>query len=761
MDSYKESNKLNVLSSNIPKLMISPRTRANYYSSPESIMKYLRSSPLASSGSSSSAKSSFRSSASPQLKTPLKVVEEDVLVVDGVLVASDTNILGSGSSSSSSGTPGFYKTEICRAWEELGHCQYGSRCQFAHGKEEERPTYFPFKSKPEAQMYMSYSSPLSGTYGSKSKSRLLHPVMETTAIMTPKDSTPRPYYPSRNFSTPTKAEETTNSFFTPQSEHTRLTANFTMKPKISKISPFTIRPDFGAATSTNETDWSPQDDGIDVTLPSLSGKTPSRGDVDAYIDKILYGPATRRRLPVFSAICPETHYRFSKFTIPHASTQLAPKPPPVLKTAPVIVIGGGLAGLAAATRLKSDDIPFLLLEASDGVGGRVRTDVVDGFLLDRGFQIFITAYPEAQKLLNYNELNLQRFYSGAKVYYDGQFHTVADPLRHFSDSLLSLTNPIGSIVDKLLIALTRARVLTKSDEEILTTGEVSTIELLKSIGFSDSMIGRFFRPFFGGIFFDRELETTSRLFDFIFKCLALGDNTLPAKGIGEIPNQLAAKLPSNSILLNSKVVSVDFEDSNSPSVRLESGEVLKSEVGVIMAVDEPAVDKILAGRKRPVQTKKPARSTVCLYFSADKNQIPVRDPVLFLNGSGKGIVNNMFFATNVAPSYGPADKALVSVSLIGLFEDVSDDDLTAEVIREVSGWFGASIAESWKHLRTYRIGFAQPNQSPPTDLMKNPNVEPGLYLCGDYMTSATFDGALVSGRRAVEALLKDRALARV
>ncbi|OMO99100.1 Zinc finger, CCCH-type [Corchorus capsularis] len=814
MESYKESNKLIVLSSNIPKLMISPRTRANYYSSPESIMKYLRSSPLASSGSSSSAKSSFRSSASPQLKTPLKVVEEDVLVVDGVLVASDTNILGSGSSSSSSGTPGFYKTEICRAWEELGHCQYGSRCQFAHGKEEERPTFYPFKSKPEAQMYMSYSSPLSGTYGSKSKSRLLHPAMETTAIMTPKDSTPRPYYPSRNSSTPpTKAEDTINSFFTPQPEHARLTANFTMKPKISKISPFTIRPDLGAATSTNETNWSPQDDGIDVTLPSLSGKTPSRGDVDAYIDKILYGPATRRRFPVFSAFCPEhfssniiilkskkdvwtngnaqeqphpnkrmplsltlspssnfsllsptpnrTHYRFSKFTIPHASTQLAPKPPPVLKTAPVIVIGGGLAGLAAATRLNSDNIPFLLLEASDGVGGRVRTDVVDGFLLDRGFQIFITAYPEAQKLLNYNELNLQRFYSGARVYYDGQFHTVADPLRHFSDSLLSLTNPIGSIVDKLLIALTRARVLTKSDEDILTAGEVSTIELLKSIGFSDSMIGRFFRPFFGGIFFDRELETTSRLFDFIFKCLALGDNTLPAKGIGEIPNQLAAKLPSDSILLNSKVVSVDFEDSNSPSVRLESGEVLKSELGVIMAVDEPAVDKILAGRKRPVQTKKPARSTVCLYFTADKNQIPVRDPVLFLNGSGKGIVNNMFFATNVAPSYGPADKALVSVSLIGVFEDVSDDDLTAEVIREVSGWFGASIADSWKHLRTYRIGFAQPNQSPPTDLMKNPNVEPGLYLCGDYMTSATFDGALVSGRRAVEALLKDRALARV
>ncbi|XP_007043031.2 PREDICTED: phytoene dehydrogenase, chloroplastic/chromoplastic [Theobroma cacao] len=457
---------------------------------------------------------------------------------------------------------------------------------------------------------------------------------------------------------------------------------------------------------------------------------------------------------------PDRTNRFFKFSIPHASTQLAPKPPPVLKTAPVIVIGAGLAGLAAATRLNSENIPFLLLEASDGVGGRVRTDVVDGFLLDRGFQIFITAYPEAQKLLNYNELNLQKFYSGARIYYDGQFHTVADPLRHFSDSLLSLANPIGSVIDKLLIALTRARVLSKSYEEILTATEVSTIELLKNIGFSDSMTERFFRPFFGGIFFDRELETTSRLFDFVFKCLALGDNTLPAKGIGEIPNQLAAKLPPDSVLLTAKVVSVDLEGSNSPSVRLESGEILKSELGVIMAVEEPALDKILAGRKQPAK-RKPARSTVCLYFSADQDQIPVGDPVLFLNGSGEGIINNMFFATNVAPSYSPPNKALVSVSLIGLFEDVCDDDLTAEVTGELSGWFGASMVGSWRHLRTYRIGFAQPNQSPPTDLMKGPSIAPGLYLCGDYITSATFDGALVSGRRAVEALLKDRALARV
>ncbi|KZV35519.1 15-cis-phytoene desaturase, chloroplastic/chromoplastic [Dorcoceras hygrometricum] len=158
----------------------------------------------------------------------------------------------------------------------------------------------------------------------------------------------------------------------------------------------------------------------------------------------------------------------------------------------------------------------------------------------------------------------------------------------------------------------------------------------------------------------------------------------------------------------------------------------------------------------PGRVKKPVRSTVCLYFSLDSEKVPVKDPILFLNGSGRGIVNNMFFATNVAPSYAPPGKALVSVSLIGLFDDVSDQELVGRVVKEMSGWFGEASVGSWSYLRMYRIGFAQPNQCPPTDLVKDPKLSPGLYICGDYVTSATFDGALASGRRAVEALLKDR-----
>ncbi|CAH9105849.1 unnamed protein product [Cuscuta europaea] len=476
--------------------------------------------------------------------------------------------------------------------------------------------------------------------------------------------------------------------------------------------------------------------------------------------------------PLLSAFAIPTPNRVGIHKLTCASSQVHPDAPlsdhtSASKTG-VIVIGGGLAGLAAAIRLQAENIPFVLFEASDAVGGRVRSDVVDGFILDRGFQIFITAYPEAARLLNYEALELQKFYSGAQVYYGGRFHTVADPLHHLSDALLSLSNSIGSVLDKILVGLTRLRVLAQQDDEILTADEVPTIELLKTIGFSDSMVDRFFRPFFGGIFFDKELETTSRLFNFIFKCLSLGNNTLPAKGIAAIPEQLAAKLQKGSVRLNSKVISIDLgsaSDSNPAMfVQLENGEKFTSELGLVVAVEESEAVKLLIGElagKEPFELKKPVRSTVCLYFSAEQETIPMKDPVLLLNGSGKGIVNNMFFVTNVAPSYAPPGKALISVSLIGMFEDVRDEDLVSLVLKELSGWFGESVIGAWRYLRMYRVRFAQPNQRPPTNLKKDPRLRPDMYVCGDFVTSATFDGALVSGRKAVEALLKDRALPQV
>lgn len=426
-------------------------------------------------------------------------------------------------------------------------------------------------------------------------------------------------------------------------------------------------------------------------------------------------------------------------------------PEPVAETG-VVVVGAGLSGLSAASHLSARKIPFLLLEASDSVGGRVRTDKAEGFLLDRGFQIFITAYPEARRILDYESLDLQKFYSGALVYFNGEFHRVADPFRHFRDALSTVTNPIGNLTDKLLVGLNRITASRKPDQEIFTAPEVTIGERLRSSGFSDSIVDRFFRPFFGGIFFDKDLVTSSRLYDFIFKCLALGDNTLPANGISAIPDQLCSNLPPDSVWFGAKVAKIDFPEG----IVLEDGRTVKSQHGVILAVEEPEAVRLLEGRK---PASKPGRSTVCLYFSA--GDAPIKEPTLILNGSGEGLVNNMFFATNVAKSYGPAGKTLVSVSLVGRYDQYQDEELEETVRKELGGWFGSSTVGSWRHLRTYRIEFAQPDQRPPIGSRfkhRDPRVGPGIYICGDHVESATFDGALVSGRRAAEALIADKGL---
>lgn len=433
--------------------------------------------------------------------------------------------------------------------------------------------------------------------------------------------------------------------------------------------------------------------------------------------------------------------------------------PPVTEKKPnptAVIVGGGLAGLAAATHLASLSIPFTLLEASDRLGGRVATDELDGFLLDRGFQIFLTAYPECARLLDYPSLRLRPFYPGALVFLGAgePFHMLSDPFRFPIRSLSSVFSPVGTLPDKLLVGLARLRAAATPDDVILSAPETTTAAHLEKLGFSPSIVERFLRPFLAGIFFDPRLDTSSRLFELVFKRLALGDNALPEAGIGAIASQLAARLPAGSVRLGSRASAV-----RESAVTLESGETVPAELGVIVAVEQPEAEKLLPQLPRPKGgSGRGERSTVCLYFAADR--AAVEEPILILNGSGKGIVNNMFFATSVAPSYAPAGKTLVSVSLVGSFAGREDDaELAGEVVRELGGWFRAEEVASWAHLRTYRIGFAQPDQTPPTEPAgRDPRVGGGVYVCGDHWCSATFDGALVSGRRAAEALAKDSGL---
>lgn len=186
----------------------------------------------------------------------------------------------------------------------------------------------------------------------------------------------------------------------------------------------------------------------------------------------------------------------------------------------VIIVGAGLAGLACARTLHQAGLPFLLLEAADGLGGRVRTDRVEGFLLDRGFQVLQTAYPEAKRVLDYRALDLRAFAPGALVYFDGRLHRVADPWRQPQYLPATLLSPIGTLADKLRVARLRWRACRGGVDELFRRPETTTWEALRGQGFSASIIERFFRPFFSGVFFDRELAATSRMFEFVFRMLA-------------------------------------------------------------------------------------------------------------------------------------------------------------------------------------------------------------------------------------------------
>ncbi len=410
----------------------------------------------------------------------------------------------------------------------------------------------------------------------------------------------------------------------------------------------------------------------------------------------------------------------------------------------VIVVGAGLAGLTCARRLHQARVKVQVLEASDGVGGRVRTDAVDGFLLDRGFQVFLTAYPEPRRWLDCEALDFRPFFPGALVWRGGRPHKVADPFRRPLQAAAHAFNPVGSFTDKLHVLDLRQQSLAGSVEDVFHRGQKTSREYLRDVGFSEEMVEAFFRPFFGGIFLEKELSTSSRVLEFVFRMFATGATAVPARGMGAISEQLAAKLPFGVVKLNTPV-----EEVWGHRVRLASGAREEADA-VVVATDAPAAEELLPG-----MPPREMNAVTCLYFAAPEP--PVRGPYLVLNGEGRGPVNNLAVMSEVAPSYAPEGQALVSVSVLEAAED--PEALEGRVREQLTEWFGGAVAK-WRHLRTYAIAQALPAQPPESfeEPHRQVRLSPGLYVCGDYRENGSIEGAMVSGRRAAEALLRDRGL---
>jgi glycine/D-amino acid oxidase-like deaminating enzyme len=422
----------------------------------------------------------------------------------------------------------------------------------------------------------------------------------------------------------------------------------------------------------------------------------------------------------------------------------------------VVVVGAGLAGLAAAVGLSGHGLDVRVLEASDGVGGRVRTDVVDGWRLDRGFQVFNTAYPEAGRVLDLAALELQPFTSGALVCSGGERHLVANPLRQPGAAWSTASAPLGSVGEKLGLAamsavdlLSPARWLKRGPLASVGGGPTGpaadrrTDDALRRYGLSGPLVEQFVRPFLSGVLLDRELSTSARYAHLVWRSFARGRIGVPAMGMNAIPSQLAARLPAGQVTLDSPVHAV------SPTgVELAGGGSLAARA-VIVAADADAAVGLVPGLPTV-----PWRSVTTYYHRAPAP--PLDRPVLVLDGEER-LVANTVVMTEVAPSYGPGPSAgaLVATSVLGVRDGPGTE---RAVLERLAALYGTSTS-GWERLAAYPIPAAQPVQAVGQPLRQPVRVGEGRYVCGDHRDTPSIQGALVSGRRAARAVLGDLGVA--
>ena len=411
-----------------------------------------------------------------------------------------------------------------------------------------------------------------------------------------------------------------------------------------------------------------------------------------------------------------------------------------------VVVGGGLSGLACAVHLTRAGRRVVLLEASDRVGGRVRTDEVDGFRLDRGFQVFLTAYPEAQAMLDYEALGLGAFRPGAIVRVEDAFHRVTDVVRDPKGVVATLAAPVGTLGDKMRLARMRATLAEMPLPSLFSREETPWLDALRDrYDYTPSIIERFYRPFFGGISLDPTLQVSSRFAEFVFQMFALGDAALPSGGMEAIPRQLAALLPPGTVRTHARVASID-----GATAVLEDGTRIGGQA-LVLATEAPEALRLVPGAARTAE----GLGEFCFYYAAPVP--PTEDATLVLNGDPEGPINNLSVVSKAQPDYAPPGRHLVSVVVVGHPQSTDEATLEAAVRRQLGTWYGPNLVAAWTHLKTYRIPYGLPVQRPPalTPRDADPRLDVGRYRCGDYTGTASINGAMRSGRLAAEALLAD------
>lgn len=404
----------------------------------------------------------------------------------------------------------------------------------------------------------------------------------------------------------------------------------------------------------------------------------------------------------------------------------------------ITIIGAGISGLTAAVYLHQKGYEIQILEASERAGGRIKTDIIDGFRLDRGFQVLLTEYPEIKALLDYKKLNFKRFLPGATVLYDGGQFEIADPFRRPTATFATLFAPVGSLKDKINTFFLKNKLVKITIPELFKQPEIDTISQLKKYGFSPKMIDRFYKPFFSGIFLENDLKTSSNMFDFVMKMFSEGDAAIPELGMEEIPKQLVAMLPENSIQYNVKVTAIENN-----KIICEDGTNFEADKIII------ATEAIGLAGNYISKTKQNFHQVTNVYFEA--KIAPTKKAVVVLNASpDKKWVNNLTVMSNISNKYAPTGKVLISISHNGI-PTIDDSTLAENMKTELKKWYGNQV-EDWKMLKTYRINYALPNQEKVSNEVPNSEIKinENLFICGDHLLNGSINAAMKSGRIVAE-----------
>ncbi len=382
-----------------------------------------------------------------------------------------------------------------------------------------------------------------------------------------------------------------------------------------------------------------------------------------------------------------------------------------------VVIGAGLAGLNAALTLQTAGREVIVVEATDRAGGRVSSDVVDGFILDRGFQLINANYPELKRLGVIEAIEFIEAPRAVAINIEGEQSFLGDPRHHLTSALNART---GSIKEKLgLIGY-----LTKSPKS-----GVSVASQLQPLG---KTYDRVLRPFLTGVFLADPSEIEASVGKELIQSFVTGKPGLPANGVGVLASKLASNL--SDIRFDTRVESIKDDHLKTTNGKIKFDEL-------IVATDASTAAQLL-----DLATVTPQVGCVTWYHVPDVS--PSDNPYLLLDGLQAGPVVNSIVISNMVQNYAPIGRSLVSTTTIQRASE-------SEVRRHLSAMWSTST-QNWQLLAKYEIPAALPLARVGNRLPNTVRIAKNIFLAGDWRESPSQNGALKSGRRAAETLISQR-----